>query len=164
MYQREYLTITGQDLLDDGHLVYSGKSLMQYIVYRLKRHVFLMENDKLESLRADDDKRYYPTFVWEGEQLVLDNTKTFLNETGTKKRPKVLLGRKLVEAMDWIGRDQYGNYELTGDLVKEFADDKVPKVYHRDWSQSHGNNAWNPFWIYTNEGLQLSSHSNWRFF
>ena len=33
---RQYLTITGQDLIDDRHLVYSGKSLMQHIVYRLR--------------------------------------------------------------------------------------------------------------------------------
>ena len=47
---RQYLTITGQDLLDDQHLVYSGKSLMRYIVYRLRREVFMMENDRWESL------------------------------------------------------------------------------------------------------------------
>ena len=136
---------------------------MQYIVYRLRREVFMMENDIWESLRAPDDKRFYPTFLREGEQLLIDNIDTFLDQSGDRKRPKVLLGRKLVEAMNWIGQDEYGNYQLSGNLVKEFADDKVPKVYDRDWSQSHCNNAWNPFWIYTSEGLQLSSYSNWRF-
>ena len=50
--QPQYLTITGQDLLDDRHLVYTGKShmFMQYIVYRLRREVFMMENDRFESL------------------------------------------------------------------------------------------------------------------
>ena len=123
-----------------------------------------MENDKLDSLVAPDGKRFYPTFVWEGEDLLIDNTKTFLNQSGSRRRHKVLMGRKLVETMNWIGEDRYGNYQLSGNLIKEFADDKVPTVYHRDWSQSHGNNAWNPFWVYTNEGLQLSSYSNWRFF
>ena len=163
MYQREYLTITGQDLIDDRHLVYSGKSLMQYIVYRLRRKVFMMENDKFESLRAPDGKRYYPTFVWDGEELLIDNTKTFLNQSGSRKRPKVLLGRKLVETMNWIGRDRFGNYQLSGNLIKEFVDDKVPSGHQKDWSESGGDGSWNPFWVYTNEGLQLSSYSNWRF-
>ena len=123
----------------------------------------MMENDRWESLRAPDDKRFYPIFRWEGEQLLIDNADTFLDQSGDRKRPKVLLGRKLVETMIWIGQDQFGNYQLSGNLVKEFADDKVPKVYHRDWSQSHGNGAWNPFWVYTNEGLQLSSYCNLRF-
>ena len=59
---RQYLTIKGQDLIDDPHLVYSGKSLMQYIVYRLKRRLTMMENDNGESLRAPDGKRFYPLF------------------------------------------------------------------------------------------------------
>ena len=163
MYQRQYLTITGQDLLNDRHLIYSGKSLMRYIVYRLRRHLYLEENDRLDSLLAPEDKRFYPTFVWEGEQLLIDNTKTFFNQSGSQKRPKVLLGRKLVEAMNWIGRNEFGDYELTGDLIKEFADDTVHRGYQRDWSQSHGEGAWNPFWFYSNEGLQLSSYCNWRF-
>ena len=66
--------------------------------------------------------------------------------------------------MNWIGQDQFGNYQLSGNLIKEFADDKVPKGYQRDWSQSHGKGAWNPFWVYSNEGLQLSSYCNWRFY
>ena len=101
--------------------------------------------------------------MWEGDELLIDNTKTFLNESGSRRRPKVLLGRKLVDTMNWIGEDQFGNYELTGFLIKEFADDKVPDVYYRDWSQSGGKGAWNPFWVYTSEGLQLSSYCNWRF-
>ena len=161
---RQSLTIKGQDLIDDRHLVYSGKSLMQYIMYRLRREVFMMENDRWESLRAPDDKRFYPTFRWEGNELLLDNTDTFLNQSGDRKRPMVLFGRKLVETMNWIGQDQYGNYQLSGNLVKEFADDKVPNGYKRDWSQSHGAGAWNPFWIYTNEGLQISPYANWRFY
>ena len=130
--QRQCLTITGQDLIDDRHLVYSGKSLMQYIVYRLRREVFMMEDDRMDSLRATDDNRFYPTFVLDGEQLLIDNTETFLNHSGDRKRPKVLLGHKLVETMNWIGQDQFGNYQLSGNLIKEFADDKVPKGYNNN--------------------------------
>ena len=82
---REYLTIKGQDLIGDRFLVYNGKSLMRYIVYRFKRKLTMVENDKLESLQAPDDKRFYPVFRWEGDQLFIDNTETFLNEPGDKK-------------------------------------------------------------------------------
>ena len=58
-------------------------------------------------------------------KLLIDNTETFLNQSGDRKRPKVLLGRKLVETMNWIGQDEYGNYQLSGNLIKEFADNKV---------------------------------------
>ena len=106
----------------------------------------------------------YPVFKWEGNELLIDNTDTFLNQSGDRKRPMLLFGRKLVETMNWIGQDQYGNYQLSGNLVKEFADDKVPKTCYSDWKTGNGNNDWNPFWIYTSEGLQLSPYANWRFY
>ena len=164
VHPRQYLTITGQDLINDRRLVYSGKSLMQYIVYRLKRKLTLLEASSGESLRAPDKKRFYPVFQWEGNELLIDNTDTFLNKSGDRKRPKVLFGRKLVEAMNWIGRDQYGNYELLGNLVKEIPKDEVPSGIQTDWQQGSGNNDWSPFWIYTSEGLQLGPYCNWRFY
>ena len=63
---REYLTIKGQDLIGDRFLVYNGKSLMRYIVYRFKGKLTMVEYDKFESLRAPDDKQFYPVFRWEG--------------------------------------------------------------------------------------------------
>ena len=53
--------------------------------------------------------------------------------------------------MNWIGQDKYGNYQLSGNLVKEILNDEMPKGIQRDWSQSHGNNAWSPFWIYLHQ-------------
>ena len=114
---RQELSIRGQDLIDDRFLVFSGKSLMQYIVYRLRRKLTVMQNDQGESLRAPDKKKFYPVFRWEGDQLLIDNTENFLNQSGDRKRPEVLFGRKLVETMNWIGQDKYGNYQLLGSLL-----------------------------------------------
>ena len=50
----------------------------------------------------------------------------------TKKRPEVVFGRKLVEAMNWIGQDKYGDYQLSRNLVKEFPNDKVRNGVQRD--------------------------------
>ena len=130
---RQYLTIKGKDLIDDRFLVYSGKSLMQYIMYRLKRKLTLLEASSGESLRAPDGKRFYPVFRWEGEQLLIDNRYTFRNQSEDRKRPKVLFRRKLVEAMNWIGQDENGNYELLGNLVKEIPNDEVLKGIQTDW-------------------------------
>ena len=161
---RMKLEIKGQDLIDDRLKVTSGKSLMQYIVYRLKRKLTALEFDKGESLRAPDGKRFFPVFKWEGDELLLDNSETFLDQSGDRKRPEVVWGRKLVEAMNWIRQDQAGDYELLGNLVKELPNDTVPSGAQRDWVKGSGNNDWSLFWIYTNEGLQLSSYCNWRFY
>ena len=158
------LEIKGQDLIDDAFKVTSGKSLMQYIVYRLKRKLTLLESENGESLRATDGKRFYPVFKWEGDELLIDNSETFLNQSGDRKRPEVLWGRKLVEAMNWIGQDQAGDYELLGNLVKELHNDVVPSGIQTDWKQGRGTNDYSPFWIYTEEGLQLSPYCNWRFY
>ena len=96
--------------------------------------------------------------------MVIDNTETFLNQSGDRKRPEVIWRRKLVETMNWIGQDQYGNYELLGNLVKEIPNDTVPSGIETDWVKGNGTNDWSPFWIYTNEGLQISPYCNWRFY
>ena len=140
---RQYLTIKGQDLIDDRFRMFGGKSLMQYIVYQFKRNLTMeMENDNGESLRAPEGKRFYPVFRWEGDELLIDNRYTFPNQSGDRK---VLFGRKLVEAMNWIGEDKYGNYQLSENLVKEILNDEVPKGMQTDWKQGNGKNDWSPF-------------------
>ena len=154
---RLWLTIKGQDLLDDQFKVSGGKSLMQYIVYRFKRKLTLFESSNGETLRASGGKRYYPAFRWEGDDLVIDNRFTFLNQSGKEKRPEIRFGCKLVEAMNWIGQDQYGNYELLGNLVKEIPNDTVPSGIQTDWTKGSDKNDWSPFLNLHQRGIATRS-------
>ena len=61
---RFVLTITGQDLIEDRLKVTNGESLMQYISHRFQRQLTLLESSSGETLRAPDNKRFYPVFRW----------------------------------------------------------------------------------------------------
>jgi len=110
-----------------------------------------------------DGKNVYPVFRWEGDDLILDNSKTFLNEAGTRIRPEVLFGTKLVEAMKWIRREDpnTGFFIMTGNLNTEA--DSVPTDVNRDWAYINRERTYAEYWSYSPEGLQLSSYFNWRF-
>ena len=99
-----------------------------------------------ESLRAPDGKKYYPVFKWDGNDLILDNTDTFLDESGDRQRPKVLFGPKLVKTMNWIREEAYDVVHMTSNLVKMFQNDLVPRGFKKDWTNddtSRTNNFWN---------------------
>ena len=117
--------------------------------------------DKGDSLVTDDGKNFYLVFKWEGDDLIIDNSNTFLSEAGGRNRPEVLFGTKLVEAMEWIGKDQYGFYLTNGNLRTEA--DATPDNVKRDWADIDNYRTWTDFWSYSNEGLQLSPYTNWRF-
>ena len=63
----QQMEIKGQDLIDDQHKITGGKSLMEYISYRLNRQLTLLESSPGQSLRASDGKRYYPLLQWDGD-------------------------------------------------------------------------------------------------
>jgi len=116
-----------------------------------------------ESLQAPDRKKYYPVFRWEGNDLILDNTDTFLDQSRDRQRPKVLFGPKLVKTMDWVTEEIYDDCYLTTNLVKVFENDVVPTGFKKDWTNDNTFRT-NNFWNLTDEGaLQLSPYCNWRF-
>ena len=166
-FSNEQVVIKGQDLIDDQHKIRGGKSLMEYISYRLNRQLTLLESSPGQTLRASDGKRYYPILQWEGDRLLINNrytVSTNINEDANEVRPEILFGRKLVEAMNWLLKDQNGNWDLHGNLVKEIPSDKTPDSIPMDWQKGSDINNWSNFWIYTNEGLRLSVFCNWRFY
>lgn len=77
---------------------------------------------------------------------------TFLDQTGDRKCPEVLFGRKLVMDMGWIGQDYYRNYMLNGNFMKVFPTDEVPIGLRSDWNATILSKNWSPFWILTQEG------------
>ena len=82
-----------------------------------------------ESLRAPDGKKYYPVFRWEGNDLILDNTDTFLDESGDRQRPRVYFGSKLVKALGLINEESYYSVHLNMNMIKIFPNDTVPSDF-----------------------------------
>ena len=155
--------LKGQDLIQARDLITGGKSLMKYTVNRYETYLRQNVTDKGDSLISinGDEKKFYPVFRWEADDLILDNSHTFLHETDIRKRPEVLFGTKLVEAMDWIRKDRGDFYYTNGNLRSEA--DSVPDDIERDWSNIDQYRTWSELFGYINEGLQLSPYCNWRF-
>ena len=142
---------------------------MRYIVHRYKVALRSLVTDKEDNLRTSNgtDKRFYPEFRWEGDDLILDNSDTFLDEETNKranrKRPEVVFGTKLVEAMKWITHDGESSsfFKMEGNLMTEA--DAISSDVKKDWTYVDRYRSWSDIWNYASEGLQLSSYCNWRF-
>ena len=155
--------VKGADLHKDQVKVTSGKSLMRYLVNRYQDRLTKYMERANENLRAPDGKKYFITFRWEGDSLIIDNTDTFLDQKGNRMRPKIGFGPKMVEKMKWVEKTGLDSYTLTNQVVKIFKDDKVPANFQLDWVNSHSTHSTN-FWNITHAGaLQLSPYCNWRF-
>ena len=141
---------------------------MRYIVHRYEVNLRSLVTDKEDDLTTSDgnSKKFHPKFRWEGEDLILDNSDTFLDEeTGrrvNRERPEVVFGTKLVEAMKWIthkGGDSF--YMIEGNLMTEA--DYISKDVKKDWTHVDLYRSWTDIWNYASEGLHLGSYCNWRF-
>ena len=170
-FTRWEFRLTGADLERDRGLITGGKALMKYIVNRYRVSLRELINEKGDDLTVSGGKKFYPEFRWEGDDLILDNSDTFLDAENASRanrdRPDVIFGKKLVEAMKWITReDSKSNYEMYGNLMSEA--DAISKDVRKDWSMPPGPvdqrfGSWSEIWNYTDDGLQLSSYCNWRF-
>ena len=133
---------------------------MRYIMNRFQVELRGLVTDQEDNLLASDGKKYYLLLRWEGEDLILDNSDTFLNESGDIKCPEVIFGVKLVDAMEWItAEDDF--FTMNGNLMTEA--DSISEDVKKDWKYLDQYRRWTELWNYSNEGLQLSSYCNWRF-
>ena len=157
------IILTGKDIIQPKYPITGGKSLMKYIVNEYETRLRELVSDKGDTLISTNGEKtkFYPVFRWEGDDLILDNSETFLNQSGTRKRPEVLFGTKLVEAMNWIVKDSGDFYYTRGNLRSEA--DEIPTSVNRDWKNVDQYRTWSELFGYTNEGLHLSSYCSWRF-
>ena len=74
----------------------------------------------------------------------------------------MLFGTKLVEAMKWIGKDEYGYWYTNGNLRTEA--DAMPTDVERDWTNIDQYRSWTEFWSYsgyfTSETIMVLSDGN----
>jgi len=155
--------VTEKELNCDRHKVTSGRSLMQYLINLFNECMYHYMDRANESLRAPNGKKYYPVFRWEGNDLIIDNTDTFLNESGDRQRPRVLFGPKLVKTLGLINEESFYSVHMTMNMIKIFPNDTVPSDFKKDWTNEHDLCSRN-FWDLKSDGtLQLSPYCNWRF-
>ena len=140
---------------------------MRYIVHRYQVELRWLVTEKEDDLTTSDGKKFYPEFRWEGDDLILDNSDTFIDEAIGKRvnreRPEVVFGTKLVEAMKWITHDGGDSsfFMTEGNLMTEA--DSISKDVEKDWTYVDQYRSWTDIWNYASEGLQLGSYCNWRF-
>ena len=93
--------LTGQNLIEDKALITGGRPLMKYIINRYMSEVRKGVTDKGDSLVTTngEPKKFYLVFKWKGDDLIIGNSNTFLDEANGRNRPEVLFSTKLVEAM-----------------------------------------------------------------
>jgi len=155
--------VTGKEMNRDRHKVTSGRSLMQYLINRFHERLYHYMDRAGESLRAPDGKKYYPVFRWEGNDFILDNTDTFLDESGDRQRPRVFFGPKLVKKLGLINEESYYSVHLNMNMIKMFQNDTVPSDFKKDWSNHDATRTHNSWDLSSNGNLQLSPYCNWRF-
>ena len=139
-FRRWEIKVTGADLIRDRMLITGGKALMMYIVNRYMVSLRELVTEKEDDLTTSngDGKKFYPVFRWEGDDLILDNSDTFLDAENASRpnrdRPEVIFGKKLVEAMKWIVHDGDKNsyYKMYGNLMTEA--DTIPNDVKKDWT------------------------------
>ena len=76
------LILTGKDIIQPEYPITGGKSLMKYIVNEYETRLSELVSDKGDTLLTSDGKKFYPVFRWEGDNLIPDNSNTFLNQSG----------------------------------------------------------------------------------
>ena len=162
MYADESLIITPNDLQVNHFQLTDGQALMQFIQnqFRVKLAELVVHGMRVKD--HQNNKKYYPTFRWEGEEFLIDNTDTYTSKDLLRSPPMILFGKQLALDMEWIHYNETSNSYLMGpNLTKELTTDVVPNNVNDLYSNPL--NADDPFYLVNNDGLKLSVFCNWRF-
>ena len=107
-------------------------------------------------------KRTYIKFVWEGDDLVIDN-KEVVTSHEVVSRPGFGFNKELAKRMGWIVRsDPLSPYQLGPNIQHEFTQDTIPSLTNisADVFDSDGKPV---FWTLHDGFMKLSLFCNWRF-
>ena len=119
--------LKGQDLIMARNFITGGKSLMKYIVNRYETYLRQNVADKGDSMMSINGRKikFYPVFRWEGDDLILDNSRTFSMRRTPVSVPKCSLARNWWKP--WTGSEKTGVIFIipAGNLRSEA--DSVPR-------------------------------------
>jgi len=107
----------------------------------------------------------YMNFVWQGDELLIDNSETF-NQFGEHAKKRITFGinKHLSHQMKWILKNDDETYQLGPNLKMAIDGAEIPDPYkpgtYEDLQTSDGEAA---FFLAKDEYYFFSIHTNWRF-
>ena len=110
---------------------------------------------------TNDGKRTYIKFVWEGDELVLDNREV-VTSSEVGDRPGFGFNQELAKRMGWIVWNKtLDAYQLGPNIQHEFTQDTIPTL--TDFTGDVFEKGRPVFWTDYNGLMELRIFCNWRF-
>ena len=156
--------LTFQDILHDNNIV-DGLTFMRALIFKFAQ-VINYKSPTGDSVTLPNGKKCNYEFKWEGQDLVLDNTKLDIDYvTETPGNPYLMaLNQKVALQMGWIKPDakDQTTYRLGPNTKMEFTSES--KLNPKDISKGRPdiNSGWR-YWVVEDGFLKLSVYCNWRF-
>ena len=109
-----------------------------------------------------DGERTYIKFVWEGDDLVIDNSDVVKASSVLGDRPSFSFNEELAKRMGWIvWNEGRGIYQLGPNIQHEFTQDTIPAL--SIVTADVFNKGLPAFWTVESGLMRLSVFCNWRF-
>jgi len=112
---------------------------------------------------TDSKNLSYMNFVWQGDELLIDNSETF-NQLDPARKITFRINKHLCHHMKWILENDDGTYQLGPNLKMEINGAKIQDPdeagEYEDLRTSDGLAA---FFLAVDEYYFFSIHANWRF-
>ena len=155
--------LTFQDILHDNNIV-DGLTFMRALIFKFAQ-VTNYKSDTGDSVTLTNGKKCSYEFKWEGQDLVLDNTKLdMFYVTETPGNPYLMaLNQKVALQMGWIKPDaEDTTYRIGPNMKMEFT--SASKLNPKDISKGRPDidSGWR-YWVVEEGVLKLSVYCNWRF-
>ena len=154
--------LTFQDILHDNNIV-DGLSFMRALIFKFAQ-ITNFKSDPGYLREFANGKTCSYEFKWEGQDLVLDNTKLDTSYVKGKGDPYLMsFNEKLALQMGWIKYDEAETeYSIGPNLKMEFF--RAVKTFPNDISKGRLDiwNGWRYF-VVEDGVLKVSMYCNWRF-
>ena len=109
-----------------------------------------------------DGKKTYVKFVWDGEDLVIDNKEVAIRSSELGDRLAFYFGEEFAKKMGWlVWNEGRGKYQLGTNIQQEFDQDTIPVLSLVTADVFHEGQP--AFWTVGNGLMKLSLFCDWRF-
>ena len=157
------MNLTFQDILHDNNIV-DGMSLVRALIFKFDQ-VTNFKSPPGDFVTLTNGKKCSYEFKWEGQDLVLDNTKLDTSYvTETPGNPYLMaLNQKVALQMGWIKFDKaLAIYRLGPNMKMEFTGESKHNPQDISKGRPDIDGGWR-YWCVEDGFLKLSVYCNWRF-